>query len=224
MNKDFPRILTLLRKEKKLSQKQVACDLEVSQALLSHYEKGIRECGLDFLLKVSDYYNVSCDYLLGKTTERNGAKVVINEYTETSINYGDAVSQFNRNMIQNSAQLLFDIADTMENPYIKNIISDYIMTSVYKIFRMLYCANPENPQAMFSISEELYNGYATAYQSIAEAQAKALMNGVAINETTKPLERRYAPVLSQDILVNEYAKYSASMLNLIKTVENKIKP
>ena len=36
MNSDFPRILTLLRKEKKLSQKAVAADLNVSQALLSH--------------------------------------------------------------------------------------------------------------------------------------------------------------------------------------------
>ena len=45
MNSQFPRVISLLRKEKKLSQKQVAADLGISQALLSHYEKGIRECG-----------------------------------------------------------------------------------------------------------------------------------------------------------------------------------
>ena len=48
MNADFPRILTLLRKEKGISQKTAASHLGISQALLSHYEKGIRECGLDF--------------------------------------------------------------------------------------------------------------------------------------------------------------------------------
>lgn len=48
MQSDFPRVLTLLRKEKHLSQKEAASALGVSQALLSHYEKGIRECGLDF--------------------------------------------------------------------------------------------------------------------------------------------------------------------------------
>ena len=58
---DFPRMITLLRKEKGLSQKQAALELGVSQALLSHYEKGIRECGLDFAVKIADYYNVSCD-------------------------------------------------------------------------------------------------------------------------------------------------------------------
>ena len=49
VNSDFPRILTLLRKEQGISQKKAAADLGISQALLSHYEKGIRECGLDFI-------------------------------------------------------------------------------------------------------------------------------------------------------------------------------
>ena len=55
----FPKIITDLRKSRGLSQKQVAMDLKISQALLSHYEKGIRECGLDFLLTLSNYYGVS---------------------------------------------------------------------------------------------------------------------------------------------------------------------
>ena len=54
-NNDFPRILTLLRKERGYSQKKAATDLGISQALLSHYEKGIRECGLDFLVRAAEY-------------------------------------------------------------------------------------------------------------------------------------------------------------------------
>ena len=75
MNSDFPRILTLLRKEQGISQKKAAADLGISQALLSHYEKGIRECGLDFIVRTADYYGVSCDYLLGKTPHRQGEKL-----------------------------------------------------------------------------------------------------------------------------------------------------
>ncbi len=48
---EFNRIIKLLRKERGITQKQAAEDLGVSQALLSHYEKGIRECGLDFVVK-----------------------------------------------------------------------------------------------------------------------------------------------------------------------------
>lgn len=65
MNCEFPKILSNLRKSRGISQKQAAIDLGVSQALLSHYEKGIRECGLDFLVQLSKYYDVSCDELLG---------------------------------------------------------------------------------------------------------------------------------------------------------------
>ena len=67
---EFNRIIKLLRKERGITQKQAAEDLGVSQALLSHYEKGIRECGLDFVVRVADYYNVSCDYLLGRSADR----------------------------------------------------------------------------------------------------------------------------------------------------------
>ena len=65
MNCEFPKIISELRKSKGISQKQAAIDLGISQALLSHYEKGIRECGLDFLIKLAAYYEVTCDELLG---------------------------------------------------------------------------------------------------------------------------------------------------------------
>lgn len=79
MDKNFPIILTELRKEKGLSQKEAAAKLGISQALLSHYEKGIRECGQSFLIKVADFYGVSCDYLLGRTKDRNELDVLAKE-------------------------------------------------------------------------------------------------------------------------------------------------
>ncbi|MBS7176151.1 MAG: helix-turn-helix transcriptional regulator, partial [Clostridiales bacterium] len=83
MNSDFPRILTLLRKERGISQKQAAAELNISQALLSHYEKGIRECGLDFVVRTADFYGVSCDYLLGRSPERTGATLSVDDLPES---------------------------------------------------------------------------------------------------------------------------------------------
>lgn len=71
MERNFPIILSELRKEAGLSQKEAASKLGISQALLSHYEKGIRECSQSFLLKAADFYDVTCDYLLGRTVEKN---------------------------------------------------------------------------------------------------------------------------------------------------------
>ena len=74
MNADFPRILTLLRKEKGISQKEVAAKLGISQALLSHYENGAREPGLDFVCRACAYYSVTADYLLGRSrSQESGA-------------------------------------------------------------------------------------------------------------------------------------------------------
>ena len=71
-NSKFAAILSQLRKERGSSQKKAAADLGISQALLSHYEKGIRECGLDFVIKCSEYYGVTTDYLLGVSESRYG--------------------------------------------------------------------------------------------------------------------------------------------------------
>jgi len=60
-----------IRKEKKLSQLKVAMDLHISREALSHYENGKREPSLDMLNKMSEYFNVSIDYLInGKEFEK----------------------------------------------------------------------------------------------------------------------------------------------------------
>ena len=70
MSETFHQNLSRLRREKKLSQRQAAAELGVSQALLSHYENGAREPGLAFLARACDYYGVSADYLLGRSENR----------------------------------------------------------------------------------------------------------------------------------------------------------
>jgi len=72
MERCFSEILQKLRTERGLSQRKVAADLEISQALLSHYENGAREPGLGFVRRVCDYYDVSADYMLCRTDEPDG--------------------------------------------------------------------------------------------------------------------------------------------------------
>ena len=79
--------------------------MEISQALLSHYEKGIRECGLDFIVRTADYYGVSCDYLLGKTPHRQGEKLHVPESEDSST----AASNVDRKIISNSIHIVFAI-------------------------------------------------------------------------------------------------------------------
>ena len=118
MNNNFSRIMTLLRKERGLSQKKVAADLQISQALLSHYEKGIRECGLDFVVRAADYYNVSCDYLLGRTPDRSGATLTVDDIPEPDASgkentyRGSLLPTLNKKLIANSLNIIFDLPET----------------------------------------------------------------------------------------------------------------
>ena len=66
---EFNRIIKLLRKERGITQKQAAEDLGVSQALLSHYEKGIREIPVWALIVLAEFYHTSTDYILGRTDD-----------------------------------------------------------------------------------------------------------------------------------------------------------
>ena len=56
--------LKQIRKERKLNQLKVALDLNISREALSHYENGKREPSLKMLIKMSEYFNVSIDYLI----------------------------------------------------------------------------------------------------------------------------------------------------------------
>ena len=73
MDVTFSENLSKLRKERGLNQRKAAAELKISQALLSHYENGIREPGLDFVIRVCEYYGVSADFMLGRTSVRETA-------------------------------------------------------------------------------------------------------------------------------------------------------
>ena len=62
-----------LREDADLSQSRVASFLCCSQQVYSNYELGQRDIPTEILIKLSDFYGVSVDYLLGLTNnkERN---------------------------------------------------------------------------------------------------------------------------------------------------------
>ena len=219
MNKDFSRIITLLRKEKKLSQKQVAADLDISQALLSHYEKGIRECGLEFLSKIADYYNVSCDYLLGRTPQRYSDAYESNE--DNNKQSRQSVSQVvNKKLIQNTQNVIFDCLNTIGNRKLTNNVSNYLMLATYNMFRKLYSANDDNPLDMFAVHKEVYGGFANAAMEILNTRI-----GSATDEKceTDFVKSSKDVVLSPDILASKYPESASYVFNLVQHAESNMK-
>ena len=214
MNKDFPRIMTLLRKERKLSQKQVAADLEVTQALLSHYENGKRECGLDFLVRAADYYNVSVDYLLGRSPMSTGATVSEQEFPESSVNekfdgpLSGGTTFFQKKLITNAIEIIFALLLKAKNTELSKAVCNFLSLAVYRSFRMVYSAGKTNDENTFSVPAEKVSGLTMAAMSLEDVKARSAAQNGSEDEriTTARLEQ-------------EYSKQAAALLNIVKTSE-----
>lgn len=66
MNK-FKDRLKEIRLEKEMTRKQLADVLFVSERLISYWENGKRECNFDTLIRLADIFNITIDYLLGRS-------------------------------------------------------------------------------------------------------------------------------------------------------------
>lgn len=67
MENIFGKRLRELRKEKGIGQVALASKLKVSKSIISLWENGLREPGIYAIKAVCDYFNVSADYMLGRT-------------------------------------------------------------------------------------------------------------------------------------------------------------
>ena len=142
MNANFSRVLSLLRQEKGVSQRKAAAELGISQALLSHYENGIREPGLAFVARACDYYHVSADYLLGRTLSRDGAIIEAEELVDASEGRetlrGSIMATLQKKLIVNTASVLFDLLGRTGSREAVAQAGAYLSSALYQLFRQLY--------------------------------------------------------------------------------------
>ncbi|MDR0223334.1 MAG: helix-turn-helix domain-containing protein [Oscillospiraceae bacterium] len=219
MNNDFPRIMSLLRKERRLSQKQAAQDLGIAQALLSHYEKGKRECGLDFLVKAADYYGVSTDYLLGRSALSDGTFITESDIPEAEaveragVGLNSVSATLSKKMIISSIETVFSLLAKIKNQKLTAAVSDFLTLSAYSCFRLTYRFNPKNDGNIFGIKEELALRGAEAGRSVSEGLAVAASNENAAD----------SPLITTASLENEYKRQAAALLSLVKNSEHSLK-
>lgn len=126
MENSFPSRLSELRRQRSLSQKEAAAALGVSQALFSHYEKGIRECGLDFLCKAAAYFNVSCDYLLGVSDTKD-------DFAENFTEEENALdSEYRMNTVLRAVMMLYNRYSDLDIDR-DTEIKDFFTMGIYKL-------------------------------------------------------------------------------------------
>ena len=70
IEKQFQNIFKELRTDKKMSQENMAKELNVSQSLINNWETGRSTPAPEMLIYIADYFDVSIDYLVGRTSDR----------------------------------------------------------------------------------------------------------------------------------------------------------
>ena len=73
----FARILQDLREDRDISRKDLALALNISVSTLGMYEQGRREPNIDMLIKMADYFDVSIDFLEGRSFKNENNELLV---------------------------------------------------------------------------------------------------------------------------------------------------
>lgn len=120
MKRDLlPQRLVLLRQENKITQEELGKLIGVSKAAVSKYEKGLVKPSVSSLWDIADFFNVSVDYLIGKSdafTANTSDHVYINEIVEIFEEMNDDEKQKLLLFIKklNDSDLLFELHSVLD--------------------------------------------------------------------------------------------------------------
>lgn len=222
-NNDFSRSLALLRREKGVSQREAAKELGISQALLSHYENGVREPGLLFVRKACDYYHVSADFLLGRSMSRDGTTIGAEELYDASAEKGNVlrgsiVATLNKKLLVNSLDMLFDLLGKVGSKEAVTACSNYLGDAIYKMFRHLYRAPSTQNEGFFSIpANHFLAGCTDADMTYSEADYLD-----ALTAQVKESGRESFPVITNDTLAQSYPGAYQSLLQIVHNTGERV--
>ena len=98
--------IKILREEKGIYQKDLAKLLNVSVPDINYYENEKRSLDTKTAVLLAEYFNVSIDYLLGKSDIRNPKEVNISEADVAFVNGIEGLNETNKMIIKNTLEAL----------------------------------------------------------------------------------------------------------------------
>ena len=178
------------------------------------------------MVQVADYYDVSCDYLLGRSAERSGQTINVDDLPEGntatggSVYRGSVLPTMYKKLIENSLDILYDKLQESKDKQLVVGVSNYLMLAVYKMFRQMYEASPKNISGMFRVGSARWNSSADAAMHMAEGDLAATLTG---DDGTKDSLEPATLALSTDQLARDYPRHATSLFNLVKNAEESMR-
>lgn len=218
MATDFSRTLSLLRQEKGVSQRKAAAELGISQALLSHYENGIREPGLPFVVKACDYYRVSADYLLGRTLSRDGAMIdaedLYDSSTEKGSLKGSILATLQKKLVVNTTSLLFDALGKLGSREAVLAAGDYLSAALYRLLRALHRRAGEKEKYFSTTHTDFDGGLVSAEMELSRVRYVRALEACAAQGDA-------FPAMDAQSLSTDYPGLSQSSAQVLHNVDER---
>ena len=217
MASEFSRTLSLLRQERGVSQRTAAKDLGISQALLSHYENGIREPGLAFVVKACDYYNVSADFILGRTLSREGNMLtkqdILNAAEPGNVLQGSVLATLQSKLVGGAVGVLFGLLGKLGDKNAINAAGAYLSDGVYQLYRHFYRVAGANEDYFSLKREEFALGLAEADMKLSQGRYVRALEG---------REKAEFPDLSPATLTEQFPGRNQSLTQVLGTADARI--
>lgn len=101
--------LKTLRQQKGVSQQLLADFVMVSQQSINKYENHKVEPDIDTIVKIADYFDVSVDYLIGRTDVKHSAEKL--NYNDLNISESKMINKF-RALNDNQKECIINLIDS----------------------------------------------------------------------------------------------------------------
>jgi transcriptional regulator with XRE-family HTH domain len=218
MSEVFAKRLVLLRQKAGISQREAADALQISQSLLSHYERGIREPGLSFVSRAAAYYGVTTDLLLGRLPEEHEQHPRPEE-PPLDVPHLTGSRDVTDQELRDTLDLLLDMVQNYADPVVEHYARIYLSEVMYELLRQVSRDFPEYDQSLFSLSDESFDSGALLSE-LSWTRSQYVMALNQSRQTRDSRDKRDGPTTEE--LSQRYGERYQSMLCLLRRVGHRV--
>jgi len=189
----FKDRLKELREGLGLTQAELAEKLSIGRASVSNYELGTRTPDIETLRVISNFFNVTSDYLVGNSTY----KTVDEAYRFKAMEIGDKIEKYNNQSLKSIFEyVVLPIAADIRGQEISNELKLY--ESLYKKIALIYAIS-----VICSVKDkekhELLKEYFIAYSGV-KSDINIIIDEIAINYINKYFDKEGKAKIDVDLL------------------------
>ena len=137
---------------------------------------------------------------------------------ESELAHVDAYIRLEQMRMGEKLNVVYDMLAKAGSKELTTKVSDYLMLSVYRMFRKLYRSEKKNSQSMFKVSAQVYESYTLGAMEKVSADINVLLTDKAV---TKQIDTAFE--MTTETMAKDYPKHTTGLLNTVKTAEELIK-